>query len=333
MYKNREILYSICIIIAVTVVSAFICHAFPSLGVFLIIADGLLYGSSFYFVSRYRTRKLRGLSEFLRRAQNKLPALEVSDQSEGEFSVLKSEIYKLLTKLHSQAELLEQEKKYLADTISDISHQLKTPMTSMNVMIDLLKDESLPASKRLEFTRVLRRQMSRMEWLLSAMLTMSRLDAGAILMKKENIRVSDLIANASEHLLIPMEIHGQHMVTEGNLEASFQGDLYWSSEAVSNILKNCMEHTHEGGTITVHIGESSLYTSVSIKDQGGGISEKDLPHIFERFYKGENASSDSVGIGLSLARQLIEKQNGTLTLTSVYGQYTVFKIKFYHHNI
>ncbi|RGU95047.1 sensor histidine kinase [Clostridium sp. AF15-17LB] len=333
MFKNREILYAILFIIILSALSAAACVHVPASGGYVVLADGILYIACFSVFARYRYGKLRKLSEFLRKAQMHMLPLEVPDQMEGELSVLKSELYKLLTTCHSQSELLQQDRQFLADTISDISHQLKTPMTSMNVMVDLLKDEALPPQKRLEFTRALHTQLSRMEWLLSAMLTMSRIDAGAIKLKKETVKVSDLIRQASEHLLIPMELRGQHLAVPAETSAVFMGDLHWSSEAVSNILKNCMEHTPRGGTITIDAWENPLYTGITIQDEGGGISEKDSPHVFERFYRGSNASPDSVGIGLALAKQLITAQDGAIEMESVYGSYTVFKIKFYHCNM
>lgn len=333
MLKNRDALFSIIVIVCITAVLCAVYVLFPSGGLYIILMEGIVYLFLFHcFLSR-RNEKINRLSEFLRRAQNEILPLEISDQAEGELNILKSELYKIITKLHSQAELLKQDKKYLADTISDISHQLKTPMTSMNVMIDLLKDDSLSPDKRREFTRALHRQMARMEWLLSAMLTMSRLDAEAIVLKKETVHVPDLIHLAVEHLRIPMELHEQRLLTEEVRDVTFRGDMYWTSEAVSNILKNCIEHTPDKGTITVTAGENSIYTSILIQDEGGGIAEKDISHIFERFYKGINSSADSVGIGLALARQLISSQNGTLEVSSVFGESTTFLIKFYHRNV
>lgn len=320
MFRNKEALYSAIFIIALTAISAVVCFAAPVYGTYIILADGILYLSVVSYLYSLHYRSLRNLSEFLRRAQQEMIPLEISDQQEGEVSILKSELYKLLTKYHAQSELLEQDKRYLADTISDISHQLKTPMTSMNVMIDLLNEDTLPPEKRKEFTQTLHRQMSRMEWLLSAMLTMSRLDAGTIVLKNETVKVSDLICRASEHLLIPMDLHGQSLEVTGDLSVFFKGDLHWSSEALSNILKNCMEHTPDEGVIKVHAEGNSIYTGISIRDMGGGIPQKDLPHIFERFYRGENASADSVGIGLALAKQIITSQNGTIEVTSHSGE-------------
>lgn len=333
MLKNREVLTAYIFIVILTAASAIICWKLPSRAVMVVIADGIVIAAGFYVFCYYRYQKLRALSKFLRRAQYEMLPLEAGDQQEGELSVLKSEIYKLLTKMHRQAELLERDKKYLADTIADISHQLKTPMTSMNVMAEHLKDETLPVEKRLEFTQCIHSQLIRMEWLLSAMLTMSRLDAGVIKLKREPISVRRLIASSTEHLEIPMELRGQTLACDVDESVMYQGDFRWSCEAISNILKNCMEHTPDGGMIQIQAENNPVYTSILIQDQGEGICAKDLPHIFERFYKGRNASLDSMGIGLALAKQLILSQNGSIEVLQSSGDGTTFLIKFFHLNI
>lgn len=290
----------------------------------------VLYVISFLLYSQKQRRALRKLAQFLNQAQYELPALEASDQQEGEFGILKSESYKLFTRLHAQTELVQKEKEYLADTISDISHQLKTPMTSMSVTLDLLKEDELPQEQREYFIRTLHSQMNRMEWLLSAMLTMSRLDAGTILLKKETVLVDEMLEKALEPLLIPMELRRQSVLRSGAEGTFYTGDMAWSAEAVSNILKNSMEHMAEGGNIQITTSQNEIYTQIEIRDMGTGIRAEDLPHIFERFYRGRYTSKNSVGIGLALAKTLICSQNGNITVASMFGEYTVFTIRFYH---
>lgn len=333
MFRNRELLSGITFVLLITVASVVMYGVGISGGKMVILMDGMIYGTGFYLFFRRYDRSLQSLSSFLRKSQYGLLPLETGDQHEGEFAILKSEIFKLLTRLHSQAELLEKEKQYLADTISDISHQLKTPMTSMNVMVDLLKDPKLPEEQRMIFIRTLHSQLARMEWLLSAMLTMSRLDAGTLTLKKEEVCTGPMLDRALEHLLIPIELRGQSVVREGDEDASYAGDAYWSSEALSNILKNCMEHTPNEGTIRINTSQNPIYTSIRIINEGDGISSEDLPHIFERFYRGEHTSADSVGIGLALANKLIRLQNGSIEASSDYGKSATFLIKFYHYNI
>lgn len=333
MFRNREIFGGMICIAAVTIGAVFLneYRIFDASGILLI--SGIFYGLVFYIYSRKQMSNVEALSLFIRKAQYELLPLEIKDQKEGQFGILKSEIYKVLTRLHSQTELLQMEKQYLADTISDISHQLKTPMTSMNVMIDLLKDEELPQEKRLQFIRTLHSQLTRMEWLLSAMLTMSKLDAGTIILKKERVSTEAMIKKSLEHLLIPMELHGQSLVWEETVGTTYNGDFSWSQEAVSNILKNCIEHMDEHGVLHIKTSQNPVYTEIQIKDNGCGISPEDIPHVFERFYRGKHASKNSVGIGLALADKLISLQNGKIEVCSVYGESTTFTIKFYHSNI
>lgn len=333
MFRNRENLVGMIYILFITLFSLVFYKMGIVDGGILLVLDGVLYVGGFFFWSHMQFHKLKVLSEFIREAQYQLLPLAAGDQEEGEFGILKSEIYKLITRLHAQTELLQKEKKYLADTIADISHQLKTPMTSMYVMLDLLKDQELPKVKRVDFIRTVHRQMARMEWLLSAMLTMSKLDTGTVLLKKERVFVDEMLDRALEHLLITIELHGQSVVREGEGGTTYIGDLSWSSEAISNILKNCMEHMKDGGIISIQTSQNNIYTQIQITDEGCGIRQEDLPHIFERFYKGANVSKDSVGIGLALADKLISLQNGKIEAASIYGKSTTFTIKFYHYNM
>lgn len=329
MFKNKEISYFIILTVVITICSCICFNRFPEYGILLITIDSIVITLLYLWSTFYRYMSIRKLSIYLRRLQQELTYMEVPDHREGELGVLKSELYKITLKLRSQSELIKKDKDFLADALSDISHQLKTPLTSMDVMVDLLKDPDLPSDKRREFTDRLHKQLMRMEWLVSSLLTMSKMDAGRIAFKEEPVNAIKMITLASDHLLIPMELKEQQFHISGNKEAVYSGDMQWSSEAVSNILKNCMEHTKKGGCISVHCAENALYTEIQITDNGEGIAESELPHIFERFYKGAHASPFSAGIGLALAKQIITKQNGTIQAESLPEKYTTFRIKFY----
>ena len=173
--------------------------------------------------------------------------------------------------------------------VANVSHELKTPMTSMMVMTELLRDETVTEETRREFMRTIRSQLERMEWLLNALLKMSKLDAGTVRFHPESIRAGELIRRAAEHLLIPMELKGQEFKIEAGEELFAECDAAWTAEALSNVIKNCMEHTPEGGRITVSCQERGLYFQITVEDNGEGISPEELPHIFERFYKGKNS--------------------------------------------
>jgi signal transduction histidine kinase len=269
------------------------------------------------------------LSGYLRRIYGGDYSLDIRDNLEGELSILKNEIYKVTLILSMQAELLKTEKEQLGNALSDISHQLKTPLTSMMVMVDLLSYDDLKPDKRIEFTRNLELQLERMEWLLSSLLKLSKIDAGTVEFKKEPIKASELIQKAMKPLLIPMELKEQELIIEGDSLVSFLGDFNWTVEALINIVKNCIEHTQSGGTITINFLENPIYTEIHISDNGSGIDKEDLPFVFKRFYKGKNASEESVGIGLAMAKSIVASQNGDINVTSQKNLGTRFSIKFY----
>ncbi len=329
MIRNREVrVYFIIAFIVSTIAAACIFFLNVLAGIISFIAFVILFVSSFGFIKR-EYRELEKLSGYLRRICNGEYSLDIRDNEEGELSILKNEIYKVTLMLSKQGELLKKEKIQLADAISDISHQLKTPLTSMRVMSDLLSDNDLEAEKRIEFTNNIEMQLDRMQWLLTSLLKLSKIDAGTVSFKKDRVAVSELIRKSTEPLLIPIEIKNQTLVIEGGSNVSFIGDLYWTTEALINIIKNCIEHTGEDGRISIFFDENPLFTEIKISDNGRGIEKEDLPYIFKRFYKGKNAVEDSVGIGLAMAKTIVTSQNGDINVSSRKNEGTCFIIKFY----
>jgi signal transduction histidine kinase len=300
----------------------------PRMGIGIGLTSGLLNFISLW-MTRRRYSDIKELSGYLRRIYSGDYSLDIRDSVEGELSILKNEIYKVTVILSKLADQLLAEKEQLANAISDISHQLKTPLTSMTVMADVLSSEGLEPEKRKEFTKNLDTQLERMEWLLTSLLKLSKIDAGTINFKKEQVTAADLIDKALKPLLIVMELKDQKLVIEDTGKVIFLGDCNWSVEALINILKNCIEHTPEGGTILIQTEDNPIYTGIIITDNGRGITKEDLPYIFKRFYKGKNAGEESVGIGLAMAKSIIEKQNGDITVTSQPSKGTRFVIKFY----
>jgi signal transduction histidine kinase len=175
----------------------------------------------------------------------------------------------------------------------------------------------------------MRAQLKRIEWLVSSLLKLSRLDAGAVNMKRERVPVSALVEKALATLAIPLEIKMLQVTVEGDKGAGFTGDFEWSCEALINIIKNCIEHTPEGGRLRISFAQNPLYTMITVADSGTGIAPEDLPYIFNRFYKGKNAAADQVGIGLAMARAIIEKNGGDISVSSEPGRGSEFTIKFY----
>ncbi|HWT73108.1 MAG TPA: HAMP domain-containing sensor histidine kinase [Mobilitalea sp.] len=329
MLRNKEfrlMLIVMSIILIVISLTAYLLH--PIAGLMVLLSGILLMGVAIWYTGQ-RYRDIKTLSGYLKRIYGGDYSLDIRDNYEGELSILKNEIYKVTLILSKQAEQLKTEKEQLANAISDISHQLKTPLTSMMVMTDLLYNDDLSPDKRKEFTRNLEIQLERMEWLLTSLLKLSKIDAGTVEFKQEKINVAELISKALKPLLIPMELKEQHCIKEGEPDVSCTGDQNWSTEAVINILKNCIEHTQVGGTITIRYAENPIYTEIMIEDNGSGIEKEEIPFIFKRFYKGKNAAEDSVGIGLAMAKSIIVSQNGDINVTSQIGKGTAFRIKFY----
>ena len=277
-----------------------------------------------------KDHKIEEITQYLQKIQQKDYSLKIEENTEGELSNLRNEIYKITVMLKEETEELVRQKKALSNSLSDISHQLKTPLTSISVMVDVLKEnQDMKAEEKEEFLREIARQLSWINWLVISLLKLSKLDAGTIELKKERVNCQALIETVVKNLSIPIEIKNQTVTVTGDDCANFRGDFNWTQEAVLNIVKNCLEHTQEGGTIEVSYQENPLYTEIVIKDNGDGISPEELPHIFQRFYKGKSASKDSVGIGLALAQSIIQKQGGDISVHSQLGEGSQFRIKLY----
>lgn len=292
---------------------------------------GLVCAGFVLLLAGYRrsiSAQVAELSAYLRQIEAGDYALDVRDNGEGSFSLLKNDLYKVTVRLREQAELLQKDKTALSNLIADISHQVKTPLTSLGVLADLLAEDP-PEEDRRVFVERLRAQLGRIQWLVAVLLKLARLDAGAAAFKSEPVDVRRLIERALEPLQIPLEIKKQRLVIHGGEGVSFTGDLNWSAEALTNVVKNCVEHTPEGGTIEISYGANALYTEIIVSDDGGGIASRDLPNIFNRFYRGENAGENSVGIGLALAKAIFNAQGGDITVRSQPGVGTSFDIRVF----
>ena len=296
----------------------------------IILALGLLSMAVFYDYTMRRYGEIRRLNTYLDRLLAGDTNLEIGDYEEGELSILKTNLYKAASILISQRESLRADKTYLADALADISHQLKTPLTSMMVMNDLLQDET-DQEKRQEFLETESAQLTKMNWLIQTLLKISKLDADVVEMKMESVEMDELIKEALRPLSVLMDIKGisLQMPVPGGASLCLSCDKNWTVQALSNIAKNCVEHMAAGGILTVTETANTLYTALTLSDNGSGIAKEDLPHIFERFYRGKKADAESAGIGLSLAKTIIEKQRGEILVSSAEGVGTTFEIRFY----
>ncbi|MDE7230846.1 MAG: HAMP domain-containing histidine kinase [Oscillospiraceae bacterium] len=255
--------------------------------------------------------------------------VDLSEYSEGELSILSDEIRKMTVRLREQNSALHMDKQFMKEALEDMSHQLRTPLTAMLLVLGLLRDPGLPARERAEHTRELYRLLSRMQWMLETMLNLSRLEAGAVEFRTEEISVKELIKDALEPLSISIELKNITVRTEIEGSPVFSGDRQYCTEAVVNVLKNCMEHTPEGGTIRISAAENAIYTGITVTDSGSGISEQELPHVFERFYRGSEFNKNGYGIGLAFARKIIALHNGSLQVRNAPPLGAEFEIRIY----
>lgn len=253
------------------------------------------------------------------------------DDREGEFGILGHNFNIMAVRLKESIGKLKEEKVFLKNIISDISHQMKTPLSSLIMFNELmLENKDMKDEQRKDFLIKIKSQLNRMEWLILNLLKMARLEAGAIDFKKERISIIKPVSKAINILKYKAEEKGLRLILKSDDEhIYFYGDEEWTAEAMINIIKNCIEHTKENEDITIEVGETPLFSRIIIKDRGEGIDSKDLPHIFERFYKGNNSVKvESVGIGLALTKLIIEEQGGTISVYSERGKGTKFEITF-----
>jgi signal transduction histidine kinase len=296
----------------------------------LVLALCLIFTGMHLIITWLRYRKIQKLSQEIDQVLHGADTLRFSDYKEGELSILKIEIDKMLLRMREQSDALKEDKSYLAASMADISHQIRTPLTSIHLVLSLLSESELSQERRLELVQQLDMLISRIDWLIEALLKISRLDAGTVVFKTQHVPLAQVIRLAYAPLEIPMELREQTFTfTAETRRESILADLAWTVEAISNILKNCMEHTPQGGNIHVTATQNAIYTELVIEDDGPGFDKADLPHLFERFYKGKGSGEQSIGIGLALARMILARQNATIKAENRTEGGARFVIHFY----
>ena len=278
-----------------------------------------------------KLKNINNLTKVLEEINNKNYKIDIGDFREDELSILKSEIYKTTIMLKEQADNSTLDKINLKDSLSNISHQLKTPLTSINIMLDnILDSEEMSEDVRTEFINNIKREISNINFLVAGILKLSRLDANVVNFMVEKVKVKDIINECIKNVSSLCDLKNISIDVTGNEMLKINCDFKWEVEAITNILKNCVEHSNNNSKIDIKYINNKMYTEITIKDYGKGMSEKDVKHIFERFYKGSNSTSDSVGIGLSLSKSIIEQENGTINVNSKLNRGTVFTIRYYN---
>lgn len=313
--------------IIVSLENAFYHNILLNIVIFIIIVLLIILG--IYFYNRKQQKELNSIINYLKELNRGNYDLKIELNSEGLLSILKNEIYTTTIMLKEQAEKEMNDKINLKDSLTNISHQLKTPLTSISLLIDNLCDNDVDPETSQEFLNDIKMQIESINYLIIALLKLSRFDANVITFKKENINAKQLCIDVLKHIDVIRDLKNITIHISGASDISFLGDYKWEFEALSNILKNCLEYTPENKNIYVLFSDNSIYTEIQIKDEGPGMSKEEQKHIFERFYKGPNSSNNSFGIGLSLAKEIITKDNGTIKVTSYIDQGTTFKIRYY----
>ena len=299
------------------------------LNVLIILLFSILWMTIIILYLRKRDKKIKQITNYINQIKNKKYDLNIEENTEDELSNLKNELYKITIMLKEESEISKKDKENLKMSVEDISHQLKTPLTSITIMLDNLKDNpNMEEKTKQKFIFEISKQVEWINWLVISMLKLSKLDANVVQFYDEKINLKKFIGEIIKNLEIPIEVKNQKIIIDGDENVSFIGDYKWQQEAITNIIKNCIEHNENNGTIYINYEENSLFTKITIRDEGEGIPKEDLKHIFERFYKGKNSSENSVGIGLALAKNIIEKNNGMINCKSELDKGTEFVIKY-----
>ncbi len=315
----------------------------------------LLFATLFFIViSLVRHHQIARLAEEVDEVLHSGRRVGFSNCHEGDVAILSNELAKMVSRLARTRDQLEHERNALSDSLADISHQIRTPLTAAGLMLPAIERADDPR-ERIRATRELEILLERVAWLVTALLKIAKVDAGAMHFETSTVNSAELARAATMPLGTALDLHDIDLIFDLDEEATFTGDAMWSAEALENIVKNCMEHTPMGGSITIQVTENAISSNIRVRDTGPGISEEDLPHIFERFYRGHDrvlheshdsrdsnaddasqnaAFSDSsaqplgFGIGLSLAQALISAQGGTLRACNAQGGGAQFDIAF-----
>lgn len=331
LLQNAEFRRRSLLLLAVSVIACAVGFVIQPACGFLTLAVCLFFLLYYLVTSLRRDRQMEQLSQCIDQALYGRDGALLSACQEGELAILQTQLQKLLVKLRQSSARDQEDKAFLRDSIADISHQLRTPMTSLNLIAAMLPEVGADPVRQRELQQQINQLLQRIDWLVDALLNLAKIDAGTAYFRRNTLDAAQVLRQAAEPLEIALEIREITLQVTGS--GSYTGDGAWSAEALGNILKNCMEHVPQGGKILVEISQTPLYTQLCLQDTGPGFAPDDLPHLFERFYKGHNAAANSFGIGLALAQRIISAQNGTIRAQNAPEGGALFTVRFYHGTI
>jgi signal transduction histidine kinase len=325
MLRNREFRQLAILLSLIATTTVTLGFAINTAAGILVIASVAAFGTAFFAFTKARYKSIAQISDQIDLVLHNSDHLYIGESDEGELSILQSEITKMTLRIREQN--YEKEKEHLADSLADIAHQLRTPLTSVNLILSLLENNS-DENERKALVRETKELFVQMDWLLTSLLKLSRLDAGIVVFQREQIDVSNLICASLRPFLIPMELHDIVLQIDVPKMIIIQGDSGWLSEAIQNILKNCIESAGENGKIDIVCTDNPLFTEIAIHDSGAGFEKVDLPCLFDRFYRGKNAGATGYGIGLALCKMIITRQGGMITAKNHPQRGAIFAIRF-----
>lgn len=303
--------------------------SFIKIDIAIIIAGGIAVTIVILSYNKKREEKISDINRYIGKVNSGNYELKIEENGEDELTKLRNELYKTTVLLRETAENSEKEKTNLSNSLTDISHQLKTPLTSIRIMIDNIQNNpDMDEKTRNEFIEDISKQIDWISSLVISLLKLAKFDAGSIVMRDEEINVKKLIQNIISNLEILIDIKDIKIEENISEQITLFADYNWQLEALTNIIKNCVEHSFDGGKIKIEAESNSVFTKIIITDEGEGIEKKDLNRIFERFYKSAKSSENSIGIGLALAKTIIEKERGYIKVESEVGKGTKFEIKY-----
>lgn len=303
--------------------------SFIKIDIAIIIAGGIVVTIVLLSYNKKREEKISDINSYIGKVNSGNYELKIEENGEDELTKLRNELYKTTVLLRETAENSEKEKTNLSNSLTDISHQLKTPLTSIRIMIDNIQNNpDMDEKTRNEFIEDISKQIDWISSLVISLLKLAKFDAGSIVMRDEEINVKKLIQNIISNLAILIDIKDIKIEENISEQITLFADYNWQLEALTNIIKNCIEHSFDGGKIKIEAESNSVFTKIIITDEGEGIGKNDLNRIFERFYKSAKSSENSIGIGLALAKTIIEKERGYIKVESEVGKGTKFEIKY-----
>lgn len=289
-------------------------------------------GGCFFFYQKKQAEDVKELDEYCQSILEEKEIIDLKQEEEGAFSILRNDIYDMTMMLREKNHFLEQKDKDTEKLIADISHQIKTPLTSLNLINDLL-NTPLPEEKKQEFLNQMEQELNKINWLVKTLLNIAKLDSKTLVLQRKQENANEILTEIKNNFRGMCQRNHAQILIQMKGQETILCDRKWTQEAIGNILKNALEH--QAKEIKIQVEQNHLFTQIKIQDDGEGIDPKDLHHIFDRFYKAKNSKTDSLGLGLAFTKSIISNQAGEIKVKSSCQKGkkgTMFLIKLYHHD-